>query len=243
MIIKMYQNYKIANLIVKMDTFGRNLDLALPYQIETDAKPDIIVEPDYRSLRAKFPQMPDDICEYLSCGKDFYRKLLDFDGMMLHAAAIAVDGRAYLFSADSGVGKSTHTQLWQKVLGKERVVVLNDDKPAMRMENGVWYAYGTPWSGKHGINQNLCYPLGGISFLERGETNKIEPYDGGEMVFQFLKQTYRYDNDLQVKLKILSHIDSLVRHVPVWRMQCNMEEEAANLSYKVMTRSESMSFT
>lgn len=232
----MYQYYRIANLLVKMDTFGENLRLALPYGVEQESEPDITIEADYSSLRAKFPQMSDEICEYLSCGKDFYKKLLDFDGMMLHASAIAVDGKAYLFSADSGVGKSTHTRLWRQLLGEERVIVLNDDKPAMRKENGIWYAYGTPWSGKHGINQNLCYPIGGICFLERAQINKIEPYEGADMVFQFMKQTYRYDNDLQVRLKILAYIDSLVKHIPIWRLQCNMEESAAVLAYEAMTK-------
>lgn len=78
--------------------------------------------------------------------------------------------------ADSSVGKSTHTGLWRQVFGDERVKILNDDKPALRFEKGIWYAYGTPWSGKYGMNLNLRYPVAGICFLKQGAQNKIESY-------------------------------------------------------------------
>ena len=55
-------------------------------------------------------------CEYIFVGLEFYRKLLLQGGMMIHASAVEVDGRVYLFSADSGTGKSTHTKQWQKYL-------------------------------------------------------------------------------------------------------------------------------
>ena len=95
--------------------------------------------------------------------------------ILVAVVVFAMDGQAYLFSADSGVGKSTHSRLWQQVFGDQRVTIINDDKPALRLRDGVWYVYGTPWSGKYGLNHNLCYPLAGICFLERSKTNKIVP--------------------------------------------------------------------
>ena len=66
-----------------------------------------------------------------------------YNGLMLHASAAALGGRAYLFSGPCGRGKSTHTRLWQQTFG-EAVQVFNDDKPALRRLDGRWYAYGTP---------------------------------------------------------------------------------------------------
>lgn len=230
----MYQYYKIAGLTVKMDTFGRTADLAFPYRIEPCSHVDITIDSTYQVLKAFAPDADDDLCEYLASGRVFYRSLLSFDGMMLHASAIAVDGKAYLFSADSGIGKSTHVGLWRRLLGDERVRIINDDKPALRLENGTWYVYGTPWSGKYGLNLNLRYPLAGICFLERSPENKIEPYTKSDIVFRFLKQTYR-SKKAQIQQKTLSHIGSLLEKVPVWRLECNMEQEAAALSYTAMT--------
>ncbi|MFR5584255.1 MAG: hypothetical protein ACLTLQ_10945 [[Clostridium] scindens] len=64
----------------------------------------------------------------------FIENLFRKGGMMLHASAVEVDGKAYLFSADSGTGKSTHTKQWQNYFGKERALIINDDKPAIRKD-------------------------------------------------------------------------------------------------------------
>lgn len=230
----MYHYYKIAGLTVKMDTFGRTADLAFPYRIAPCSHADITIDPNYQVLKAVQPEAEDDLCEYLASGRIFYRRLLNFDGMMLHASAVAVDGKAYLFSADSGTGKSTHVGLWRQLLGDERVRIINDDKPALRLENGTWYVYGTPWSGKYGLNLNLRCPLAGICFLQRAPVNKIEPYTNSDIVFRFLKQTYR-SKKAHIQEKTLSHIGSLLEKVPVWRLECNMEPAAAVLSYRAMT--------
>ena len=231
----MYQYYRIAGLTVKMDAFGFTRDLAQPYSIDSCSQADITIETDFRDLKAAYPNAPDAIFEYLVTGKDFYTKLIDHAGMMLHASAIAVDGKAYLFSADSGVGKSTHTRLWRQVFGDERVTMINDDKPALRLREGIWYACGTPWSGKYGLNRNLCCPIAGICFLERGSENRIEPYTNHDVVFQFLKQTYR-PKDVQYSNKLLSLIESLLEKIPVWRMECNREPEAAHTAWEAMTK-------
>lgn len=230
----MYQYYRIADLTVKMNTFGYTADLALPYLIDSCPNADITIEADFQSLKATYPHTPDEIFEYIVTGRDFYAKLVDFTGMMLHASAIAMDGQAYLFSADSGVGKSTHSRLWQQVFGDQRVTIINDDKPALRLRDGVWYVYGTPWSGKYGLNHNLCYPLAGICFLERSKTNKIVPYTKNDIVFQFLKQTYR-PKDTKRSDKLLTLIGDLLETIPVWQLECNMEPEAAYIAWETMT--------
>ncbi len=227
------KHYKIAGLTVKMDTYGRTEYMALPYRIEEQVKSDIAIQTDYRMWKEYYPEMIPDLFEYMMTGRTFYRKLVDYDGMMLHASALIMDGKAYLFSADSGVGKSTHTNLWRRVFGDERVKILNDDKPALRLEDNVWYAYGTPWCGKYGLNLNLKYPVGGICFLKQGPQNKIEPYTGSDLVYQFMKQTSRTElTDL--KLKLMDRIDCLVKQVPIWSMECNMETEAALVAYEAM---------
>lgn len=230
----MYQYYKIAGLTVKMDTFGRTYELALPYRTEPESSADITIESNFPDLKKAHPHVPDEMLEYIMTGRDFYAKLIDFEGLLLHASAIAMDGKAYLFSANSGVGKSTHTGLWRQLFGDRRVQIINDDKPALRLQNGIWYTYGTPWSGKNGLNQNLCCPLAGICFLDRGQTNQIEPYHKSDIVFQFLKQTYR-PKDAQHCNKVLSLIENLLENIPVWQMKCNMEPEAAYTAWEVMT--------
>ena len=144
-----------------------------------------------------------------------------------------MDGRAYLFSAPCGTGKSTHTRLWLEQFG-ERAAILNDDKPALRRVDGKWYAYGTPWSGKHDISINTRVPIAGICVLRRGEINKIERYSGAGAVHDILEQTTR-SRSPEFMNKMLNLLDKLLTEVPVWRMECNMDPEAAIMSHRAMS--------
>lgn len=228
----MEQYYKIANLTVRMDSFGRTVEQAKPY-LCPPAAPDIVIRTDWKALQQNQPHLSDEDCEYLCTGGSFYRQLLQFDGMMLHASAVVADGRAYLFSAPCGTGKSTHTRLWLRLFG-QRAFLLNDDKPALRFEDGAWYAYGTPWSGKHDISCNARVPVAGICYLQRGQENAIAPLTGTKAIFCLLEQTARPPAP-ELRGKILELLDKLITRVPIWRLECNMDPNAAIVSYEAMS--------
>ena len=174
-------------------------------------------------------------CEYSMAGSQFYTQLLDHDGMMLHASSIMMDGNAYLFSARSGTGKSTHTSLWQKVYGKDRAVNFNDDKPAIRYIDGKFYAFGTPWSGKNDESINTKTEIAGITFLSRGENNVIERVAGNTATIDFLNQTVRPTNK-NYMLQFMETLDKVLSEVPVYRLKCNMSLEAVETSYNAMSK-------
>lgn len=227
--------YKIAGLNVQMETFGRTAMQAEKYLADKSDSCDMIVS----SSNVGNPQweknFDENNAEYMKTSTDFYIKLLDFGGMLLHASAVVLDGYAYLFTASSGTGKSTHTQLWCKLFKDEDAKILNDDKPAIRFEDGKWFAYGTPWSGKTDLNLNLRVPLGGIALVERADENTIEPLKGKKAVFALLEQTMR-PRDGELRLKVVDLLSKLLETVPVWHLRCNMENEAALVSREAMTK-------
>ena len=230
----MTQYYKIANLSVAMDSFGRTVEQAIPY-LSDAADADIIIQSDWKAFQKKQPHLSDDDCEYLMTGSSFYNQLLNYGGMILHSSAVVRDGKAYLFTAACGTGKSTHTHLWLEQFPD--AFILNDDKPALRLENGKFYAYGTPWSGKTAQNRNVRVELGGICVLRRGSENKIEPCLGHTALHAILEQTVR-PRDLTRMGKLLELLDKLLQMVPIWRLECNMDPEAALVSYNAMSRKE-----
>lgn len=229
----MEKYYKIAGLTVKMDSFGRTVEQGRPYEIGPCEDVDITVVSSWEKIREKYPALSDDDGEYLATGANFYMKLLDRDGLMLHSSAVVMDGRAYLFTADCGTGKSTHTSLWLKAFG-DRAFILNDDKPALRLEDGVWYAYGTPWSGKHDISVNTRVPLGGIAVVYRDEKNWLEPFSGKDAVVQLFRQLNRM-RSMEYRIKLLELLDKLIGQVPVWKLHCNMDVEAAIIAFETMS--------
>lgn len=184
-------------------------------------------------LKQQEPSLDDDNCEIICTTESFYMQLLCYGGFMLHSSAVVMDGGAYLFSAPSGTGKSTHTALWLELFG-ERAAILNDDKPAILLREDGIFACGTPWSGKSDLNLNLCVPLRGICVLERSPENFIEPLPPEKSVYALLNQTLRPEDPAAMSA-LLGHIDRVTENIPMWRMGCNISTEAAGLAYEVMS--------
>lgn len=200
---------KIANLGVDVPELGDLSRRCKPY--ETDVPVDITL--DAAQIRPDVVKtLPAEDNYYLVSGAQFYQQLLRYDGMMLHASAVVVDGYAYLFSGPCGMGKSTHTAMYKN--SWPDAVIINDDKPALRRIDGTWHVFGTPWCGKDGINVNTSALLGGICFLHRGDTllRRITPL---EALPQFLKQTGGRKNAQDAKL-LMGLLDDLLRNVPIF---------------------------
>ena len=229
----MKRYYNIAGLSVLMDSFGRTLTQAEPYTASPVGTPDVVIENAPDEFIKKYSHASSEECEYLFTGMSFYKQLINFGGLMLHSSAVVVDGAAYLFTADSGTGKSTHTSLYLKEFG-ERAFILNDDKPALRYEDGRFYAYGTPWSGKTAQNKNIRVPLAGICVLFRGEKNEIKRIHGKAAILGIYSQTLRPQSAKYME-KLLSLIEKMIDTVPVWELKCNMDPEAAHISYAAMS--------
>lgn len=229
----MDQYYKIADLTVLMNTFGKTAAQAEPYRCQCVGQPDLTVQSRWERIKEQAPELSNETCEYISTGTSFYMQLLRYNGLLLHASAVMMDGWAYLFSADCGTGKSTHTQLWLKQFG-DKAQILNDDKPALRLEDGAWYAYGTPWSGKTSLNVPAKVRLGGICVLTRGQENRIWPIDGKEAIRALISQTLR-PRTPEGRIRQLELVDRLLALVPIWKMECNMDPQAAQMSYEAMS--------
>ncbi len=165
-----------------------------------------------------------------------YRKICEFlipDGIfMFHASAVSIDGQGLLFAATSGMGKSTHARLWKDVFGK-RAVIINDDKPLIRVGIDEIMSYGTPWSGKHSLQTNTIAPVKALFLLERGDKNSVEPVDFREAYPTVLNQAYRPKEPVLLQ-KTLGMVNEFMKSVPVYRLKCNISEEAVWTAYSVL---------
>lgn len=175
---------------------------------------------------------PDGYLETLAVCRKIAERMPDYDTVLFHGSCVAVDGVGYLFTAKSGTGKSTHTRLWRELFGT-RAVMVNDDKPMIRLTDNGAEACGTPWNGKHRLSSNIAVPLKAICILERAEQNVIRPVTETEAYPMLLQQTYR-PADAAAMAKTLTLTDRLAASVSLWRLGCNMEPEAARVAYDAM---------
>lgn len=224
-----------VNVAYKYPTLTKQ---AQPYLADFD-KADINVSvPDENiaAIKAENPHLSEDDVEYIFTGAGFYEQLLDYNGFMLHSSGVCVDGYAYLFSADPGTGKSTHTDLWRKYFGDERALIINDDKPAIRLIDDELYACGTPWSGKTDQNLNMRTPVGAIVFLERSaDKNWVKEITPKEAIPLILGQTIR-PAEREKMVELLTVLDTLLRRVKVYRLGCDMSMDAVKTSYEGIRR-------
>lgn len=191
-----------------------------------------VTEDRIKSAMEEHPELQQDDWEYMLTGSDFYTQLIKFNGILLHSSCVVVDGYAYAFSADSGTGKSTHTQLWLKHFG-DRAYILNDDKPAIRIIDNKVYACGTPWSGKYDYSTPKIVPLAGICFLERSEDNWIKKADTSKAVFNIFSQTVRRLGPNAME-KLFDVLEDIFSKVPIWELGCNISDDAVLTSYNAM---------
>ena len=230
--------YSIAGITVGYDAkYDMLKNRSVPYLCNEAQSVQVVIKPDYNEHEKSLPEYPLlDIqsLEYMFAGSVFYTALIDNGGFLLHASAVVVDGVAYCFSAPSGTGKSTHTSLWLDVFADKGAYIINDDKPAIKLVDGVPIVYGTPFSGKYDINVNTSVPLKAICFIERAETNSIKQITPFKAATMILDQTIRPEEESRMD-RLFENIEAVVTRVPSFILSCNISRDAAILAYNEMS--------
>ena len=221
--------YEIAGLKVEMEPrFGRLTKQCEGYR--SSGTPVMTLMPDPRD-EAQVQVPTQEEREYILHSAAFCREIIQHGRFFLHASAVVCGGGAYLFSGPSGIGKSTHTALWQKLY--PGIQILNDDKPVIWPEKGKITAWGTPFSGKTQLQMNRGVPLRGICFLKQARENRIRPVAETEALALILNNTWRPKDDKTMNL-LLNGIQQVVEEIPIFELSCTTDPEAAQLSYATM---------
>ena len=160
-------------------------------------------------------------------------ELMDSGVLLFHGSAVAVDGEGYLFPAGCGTGKSTHTRFWRQTFG-DRALMVNDDKPFLRLSEQEVLVCGAPWSGKHGLDTNITVPLKGICILRRGPENRIWPIPPEEAMPMLEKQSCEPLAPERMET-FRTLVEALGERVSLWEMECTKNPEAALVSYRAMS--------
>lgn len=152
--------------------------------------------------------------------------LADRDAVLMHAAAVILNGHGLLFVGHSGAGKSTTVTLLKQAAGRKYnqlpldVEILCDDRNIVQHKNDVWYVHGT-WS--HGDVSDVSAasaPLQAILFLRQDTINKITPLtDRWEIWQQLLATIIRPMTTAEWWDKELDVLERIVEEVPCYFMQ------------------------
>lgn len=172
-----------------------------------------------------------EILIYYFWGALFRYSILHRECLAVHASAIKWDGKAIIFSAPSGTGKSTQSRLWQERFGY-KVKILNDDAPVIRLKGTIPYVFGNPWSGSSKIYCNECAPLTAIVLLQQELTNSITRLSVKEALDKFMPRFFLpYFDSVLMNLAIKT-FDQMISSVPVYLLKCRPDQEAVELVYQ-----------
>ncbi|MBR3802105.1 MAG: hypothetical protein IKK37_01510 [Clostridia bacterium] len=157
--------------------------------------------------------------------------LLSANAFFIHSSFISVNGKAVLFSAPCGVGKSTQAALWEKYRGAE---IINGDKAGILVESGV-YACGVPFCGTSGICKNKTFPLGAIVLLSQSPENSIRQLSGAEALQGLMLNIYLDLIAPGEQSAIIELLISLLETVPVYSFACTADESAVQMLENILT--------
>ena len=177
---------------------------------------------------------PEGNLESMAVFRKITEEAINYDTLLMHGAAIAVDGKGYIFSGKSGVGKTTHIRKWLE--RNPDAVVINGDKPLIRCMNGVFYVCGTPWAGKEYMNTNAMVPLKGVAFMTRSEDVSVTEIGFSRALPFLLNQVYVH-KDAEKMQKAVGLLGKMAESVRFYDFRSNnLKEECYQIAYDAIAR-------
>ena len=162
--------------------------------------------------------------------------LLAYNRCVFHGTAFFWHEKAWIFTAPSGIGKTTQFRLWKK-LYRDEVKIINGDKPILEFrEDHTIIVHPSPWMGKERWGSMLKAPLGGIIYLEQGKENKIERMVPHDAVIPLYKQFLFLPEKEEHIHAVCSMEDTLLRNIPVWKLINKGDLESAQLTHDVLLK-------
>ena len=173
--------------------------------------------------------------EYMELCPRVSDALLSFNRVIFHGVAFKWRERAWIFTAPSGIGKTTQYIRWKTLFGGE-VSIINGDKPVLSFENDTITVHPSPWNGKEGIGQQISAQLGGIVMLRQSGKNSIERVSAkdaaGALFIQFLFSRSIPD-DVR---KVCRMEERMLRNIPVWRLENRGDADSARLCHDTLAK-------
>lgn len=223
---------KIANQIIEVHSLYKKCSLMCSDYIideaDNNTKPDIIIDIvpgniKYENRMSSGNKGKDEgqilffdpgYLEFFAVQRKLCEAMPQHNTFLMHGAVIAYNGFAYMFTAPSGVGKSTRIRLWLDEYKDS--FVINGDKPFIQITADSAIAYGSPWCGKEKWNTNIGLPLKAIFMLERAqddEENSIHKMGIYDSYTKLLRQVYLPQNQeaLSATLKLVKSLEGKVK--------------------------------
>ena len=131
-------------------------------------------------------------------------------GLLLHAAGLTTQEEGYVFTGDSGAGKSTIAQFF----AERGALVLSDERLIIRKIADDFLFYGTPWVGSGNYAHNAQAPLTQLYCISHGtEQHTISPLSPRAVSQELLRQCFLPLWNRDALEATLTTVTELVQHI------------------------------
>ena len=154
----------------------------------------------------------------------FSNLLSDREGFIFHGNGVSVDGKTYLFSGDSGNGKSTISN----ILLNKGADIFSDDRSIVRKLGENFYSYGNCIHPGHISKPKYKNIIDGVFFVEHSNTNKIELIKDKNIKYKLaLKSLVKSFMKKDKMLKSLDLVHKFI-DIPFYKLGFNLNGEIYN---------------
>jgi hypothetical protein len=139
--------------------------------------------------------------------------LLEHGGLLVHAASLARNARAWVFSGPSGSGKTTLTRL------SPAAALLSDEISIVRLRDGRLRCHGSPfWGelGKPGANTEV--DVAAIHFLRHAERHTAAPLAARQALRTLLSNVLFFAAEPGLVRRVLDVAAAVVAAVPCFAL-------------------------
>lgn len=143
---------------------------------------------------------------------------------VLHSASVLYNRQAWLFSGRSGMGKSTHADLWNRMF---HTPVINGDLNLLSVTPDGPVVYGMPWCGTSGMADSMAYPLGGIVLLKQASTDSCLPLSDDQKTLLVMQRFISPAWTEEMLIRNLNFAKALARLTRICQLLCTKEPSAA----------------
>ena len=207
-------------------------DIIVPYSPgELESRKRVInLKPSYAPMSITTDAEP--VLENMIVLQKLAERITSYNMFLLHGAVVAKDNNAYIFTANSGIGKTTRAEIWLKVYPDSFIV--NGDKPFIKISDSQAFACGTPWCGKEGWNTNTTVPIRAIFLLERADKHEDDSIEEIKLskAFPALLEHVHRTNKPEIMQKTIQMLKALEGKVKVYRFRSHPTMESIRLAYE-----------
>ena len=168
-------------------------------------------------------------------GSLFSYAVLNHNACVLHGVVMEYEGRGILVTASSGTGKTTHTRMWRD---EKNALILNGDRCLCRKIDGIWYAYGMPWSGSSGEYINRRVPISAIVSLRQDNINHTRTLSHFEGSLYLMQRIFAPVWQCEMQDRAFALTEELAGKFPVIELSCRPDLESVEVLERAVLKRE-----